>query len=454
MNFLHARLSAWIYLTIALLAVIDVVVGWSVIAPMTAALIILFLCLEIGNAPVIPRTIGLTLIALGLAAAMFGGHLASTALDGFARSKTFLLLFFAVAWLQIPARESPALKAAREVITRQPPGRRFLVAAIGVHILGSVLNLAGLSLVATMIDRKLDPTLLRRLSTALMLGFTSASSWSPFYVSMVVVLTALPTLRWIDIAPFGFMFAMAGISAGFLFDRLAWRRAAGGPVLPPAKLAGRDRWRVVAILGSLALLVVGLVELADISIPVALGLSGPPFSLIWIASMAPTPTTRWSRMRGLIDQVFTGLPTLRNEVLVFVGATVFGVGLSGLIPAGDLGQWLDIWLPSIDARLAVLTFGMAGLSMIGLHPVIVVILIGEVLPPAVVGAPDWIIGLCLLGVWGLSTMISPYSATTLYLARVSGVSAYAMAWRWNPPFVFLAISLVTLGVIALRHLTG
>jgi hypothetical protein len=448
-------LSAWVYLCIAAVALVDVVVDWPGIVPLSAGLTVLFLCLEIANAPPTPRIIGLALIGFGLAAAGYGGQFESAALDGFARSKTFVLLFFAVAWLQIPARESPALKAAREVITRQPPGRRFLVAAFGVHTLGSVLNLAGLSLVATMIDRKLAPDLLKRLTTALMLGFTSASSWSPFYVSMVVVLTALPTLQWIEIAPYGFMFAMISVFSGFFYDRIMWRRGESGGIVrdQAVVMSSHDKIRSMGILGSLAVLVVGLVEVAGISIPVALGLVAPPFALIWTASFASGPATRTAHMRGLVTRVISGLPALRNEVLVFVGATVFGVGVSVLIPADNLGPLLDHWLPSVDVRLACLTFGVAILSMIGLHPVIVVILVGEVLPPEILGAPDWIIGLALLAVWGLSTMISPYSATTLYLARVSGVSAYAVAWRWNLPFVVIAISLVTVGVIVLRHMT-
>jgi len=446
-------LSAWIYLSIAALALIDVGVDWAGIVPLAAGLTVLFLVLEIFNAPPTPRIIGVLLIGAGLAAAAYGGQLEAAALDGFARSKTFLLLFFAVAWLQIPARESPALQAARQVITSQPPGRRFLIAALGVHTLGSVLNLAGLSLVATMIDRRLDAGLLKRLSTALMLGFTSASCWSPFYVSMVVVLTALPTVQWIDVAPFGFLFAMMGVFGGFLYDRVLHRRGAVGGAGEPVRLSSQNKIRVIGVLGSLAVLVVGLVEMAQISIPVALGLVAPPFALIWTASMTPGRSTWATHMWGLARQVVGGLPALRNEVLVFVGATVFGVGVSTLIPAENLGPLLDVWLPSIDARLVALTFGVAALSMIGLHPVIVVILVGEVLPPDVLGAPDWVIGVALLGVWGLSTMINPYSATTLYLARVSGVSAYTMAWRWNPPFVFIAISMISLGAIFLRHST-
>jgi hypothetical protein len=449
----RVSLSAWIYLSIAALALVDVVAHWIFIVPLAAGLTILFLVLEVRAVPTVPRTVGLALIAIGLISAAIGGRLGETALDGFARSKTFVLLFFAVAWLQITARESPALQAIRETITSQPPGRRFLVSAWGVHLLGAVLNLAGLSLVATMIDRRRDPQLLKRLTTALMLGFTSASCWSPFYVSMVVVLTALPTLSWIDVAPYGAVIAVSAIFGGYIFDRIIGRGVREGEAPPSAPLSAADKFRAIGILGSLSVLVVALVEWGGTSIPVSLGLVAPPFALFWTASMSDENSGRFSQMRNLTRRVVTGLPALRSEVMVFVGATVFGVGVSALIPPGDLAPFLDYWVPSIDLRLAVLTFGIAGISMLGLHPVVVVILVGEVLPPEVMGVPDWIMGVALLGMWGLSTMINPYSATTLYLARVSGVSAYTMAWRWNPPFVLIAISLVTLGVIALRHTT-
>ena len=452
MRVLGFPVSSWIYLTIAGLAVVNVVVDWDGAAPLSAGLVILFLVIELPKSPATPRAIGLTLIGLGLIAAAYGGDLMTTALDGFSRSRTFLLLFFAVSWLQIPARESPSLQAAREMITSQPPGRRFLAVALGVHTLGAVLNLAGLSLVATMIEKKMDGTLRKRLTTALMLGFTSASCWSPFYVSMTVVLTAIPGLQWIKVAPFGFAIAMVAIAGGWIYDRLIWRRISKRATDAPAKLSAEQRKNTMGILGVLGVLVVGLVEVAGVSIPVALGLIAPPFSLIWVAAMAPSAFARRARMGDLIGRVVNGLPDLRNEVLVFVGATVFGVGIATLIPAADLSEFLNTWVPSIDMRLAILTFGICALGMIGMHPVIVVILIGEVLPPEVLGVPDWIMGLALLGVWGLSTMINPFSATTLYLARVGGGSGYTMAWRWNPPFVFIATGVVTAGVVALRHL--
>jgi C4-dicarboxylate transporter len=135
-----------------------------------------------------------------------------------------------------------------------------------------------------------------------------------------------------------------------------------------------------------------------------------------------------------------------------VGATVFGVGVSTLIPAADLTQWLDTYIPYVDLRIALLLYGMLAIAGLGLHAVIVIILVGEVFPPEVMGVPDWVLGISLLGIWGLSTLINPYSGTSLYLSRVTNISSFQIAWRWNPPMAFLLTSYTIATIILIRHL--
>ncbi len=41
------------------------------------------------------------------------------------------------------------------------------------------------------------------------------------------------------------------------------------------------------------------------------------------------------------------------------------------------------------------------------------------------------------------TNISPFSATNLYMARVTGQSGWTTAWRWNGPMVIATTALQT-----------
>lgn len=448
-------LSAWVYLAIASLALVDAFVHVPPLIPVTAGLIVLFVALEFRNIPAAQKIAGIGLIAVGVLGAISSGKGAELLIDGIARSRIFLLLFFAVSWLQFPVGQSPALRAVRATIVSQPPGRRFLFMASGVHTLGSVLNLAGLSLLASMVENQKDPHLRRRMTMALINGFGSASSWSPFFIGMIVVLVAIPSLKWTDIGPLGFILALAIVSTAWAYDRLVLRRShpAEAPT-PPVALDKADFWRAAGILVSLIVLAVTIVEFTGTSIPVTLGLMGPPFALVWY-SMIGTRGTRFPhRAVDLSGGVMAHLPSLRNEVLVFVAANIFGLGIASIIPTGDLGHFVNAALPWADAKIAAIVLFFLGCSLIGLHPVIVVISLTAVLPPEALGLKDWVVGLTYAGIWGVSTMVSPFSGTTLFMARVTGVPAHIIGWRWMLPTSLLSGGVIAAIVIALRHGLG
>ncbi len=446
-------ISTGIFLSIIILGIVNALVPVPQMGPITMGLIVSFLLLELKNTPVIQALIGLSLIFAGSLSVVASGTDIGVLIDGFARSRTFLLMFFAVTWLRISASDSPSLGAARRMIVSQPPGRRFLYLAVGVHLLGAVLNLAGLSLLSTMLERQKDPVLRRRMLSALVIGFGSASAWSPFYVAMVVILLAIPTLEWSDVVGWGMLMAVIAIGIGWVYDRIAWRSNGGrGDVVELVPMPVKERWQVAGILASLVFLVIGFVEGMGVTIPISLALIGPPYAMIWYAANPAHLGTAWQRAGALARRVLDAVPGLRNEAFIFVGATVFGVGVSSLIPQADLTLWLDTYLPYVDVRIALLMYVITALGAVGLHAVIVVILVGEVLPPEVMGVPDWLLGVTLLGIWGLSTWVNPYSGTTLFLARVTDISPFTIAWRWHPAVTLIITTLTILAIIAIRHL--
>ncbi len=452
-------LSAWVYVAIAALALVDAFVHVPSLIPVTAALIIALIALEFRAVPIAQKIAGGGLILIGVLGATWGvtgsNNGVDILIDGIARSRIFLLLFFAVAWLQFPVTQSPALQATRATIVSQPQGRRYMCMAFGVHFIGSVLNLAGLSLLASMVEGQKDPLLRRRLAMALINGFGAASSWSPFFIGMIVVLVAIPSLTWRDIGPLGMILTLAIISTGWAYDRLVLRRSHPAETTPgPVALSCTDFWRAAGILISLIVLALSIVEVSGVSIPVTLGLMGPPFALVWYSMIGQRGARFPFRARRLTFDVLSGLPSLRNEVLVFVAANIFGVGITSIIPAGDLGQVVSTVLPWADARIAAIIALILAASAIGLHPVIVVISLSAVLPPQALGLEDWVVGLTYAGIWGVSTMISPFSGTTLYMARVTGVPAHVIGWRWMLPTSLLNGAVIAVIVVGLRHLLG
>ncbi|MDA1089080.1 MAG: hypothetical protein O3A85_02030 [Proteobacteria bacterium] len=441
------------YLAVAVLALIDAFVHLPQLVPVTAGLIVLFIVLQFRQIPFPQKIAGLVLTLIGLIGAAASDHWAGVVIDGIARSRIFLLLFFAVSWLQLPVKQSPSMQAARETIVSQPPGRRFMYMSFGVHVLGSVLNLAGLGLLSTMVEGQKDPHLRRRMTMALINGFGSASCWSPFFIGMIVVLVAIPTLSWRDIGPLGIILALTIITIGWLYDRLVLRAAMPSEAASsPVAISRQHFWRTAALLGSLVGLTIAVVDITGTSIPVTLGLMGPPFAIFWYMSFGAKGTRFPHRAKSLTYEVMKGLPTLRNEVLVFVAANILGVGLSSAIPSQDVAALVNAVLPWTDAKVIAIILFFLITSMIGLHAVIVVIALSSILPPEAIGMRDWVMGLTYVGVWGLSTMVSPFSGTTLYMSRVTGVPAHIIGWRWMAPTAFLNGAVIAGIIIAIRHL--
>ena len=432
--------SAWLYLVLCAVAILQVFwqpEGWKSVAVVLAGV---FLLLEFRNTSVTQRCVGYALAGGGVALGFQAGEGLSVLLDGIAASLKFLLVFFAVAWMQIPAKTSPTLMSARQFVLDQPAGRRFLILAYAAHFLGAFLNLAALTLLSDMVARPKDQRLKDRLAVALMVGFTSASAWSPFYVSVTVVLAALPGLKWVDIAVPGLIMGITVVAVTALIDRFFVRGSRPRPPKGP-RVENANWCKLSMLLGTLMVSVVTLESYFHLSIPVVLGLLAPPFAVIWLF----ISKGRAHEAPGLSRRVVTSLPSLRGEALIFIGANLFGTGVSRILdPAAvagllNIGAWPDMAKPIALAAFIIVIGG------IGLHPVVLVILVGSVLPPEVFGMPPVVMGLVMLGTWGLSTTSSPVSGTTLVVGRLTGESSFRLAWR-RAPLYTLTGALVVAGV--------
>ena len=451
----NISLPAWLYLLIAVLTLFDAFIQAPFLALLTSVLIIAFVILEFKSIPLAQKISGGGLILIGLIGASQSGNSINILFDGIERSRIFLLLFFAVSWLEQTVSLSPALKATRKTIISQPPGRRYLYLAYGVHFIGSVLNLAGLSLLANTMKNQKDIILRNRMARAVINGFGSASSWSPFFVGMIVVLNALPSLNWYDIGPFGMLLAFATISCGWAYDRLILRTSKfSNEEISPVPLSRKNFCRMAGIILSLIGLALLIVEATGTSIPVTLGLLAPPFGLIWYTIINKDKNSLAYGAKEFTFNVLTKLPTLRNEVIVFVAANIFGVGIASIVPTDNLSNTINTFLPWVDTRIFAIIFLFLLASAIGFHPVITIIALTSILPPETLGLSDWVIGLTYAGVWGLSAMISPFSGTTLLVSRIIGVPAHVIGWRWMLPTSILNGFSIALIVIILRHLLG
>ena len=237
------QLSAAIYVVLVMVAITSRIWPAPLSRDIGVALTVAFLMLEVSRTPAFQRNVGISLGIVGGIAAWAGGDLFGALYDGLEKAQLFMVMFFAVMWLRDPAITSPSLRNLRDAVVRQPPGRRYPIIWLTTHFLSSVLNFAALSLLSIMASEQTDRKLQRRLSIAIMLGFAAAASWGPVYVSVAVILTAIPQVRWIDIAPLGLVLSAFTLAIGWTYDRIFLRlpptgtERKGGRRLPPGRSA-------------------------------------------------------------------------------------------------------------------------------------------------------------------------------------------------------------------------
>jgi hypothetical protein len=446
-------LSSWLFLALVVAALLDAF-GVVYAGAAAVAFLALFIVLEIRFVAWPQLGIASVLIVAGLAAAVSqpGAAIpavAATLAKGLKAALPFLVLFAAVAWLTVPALESPSLRAARDTVASQPPGWRFATLALAAHLLGSVFNLVAVSLLAILIGHQEKPEVRKRFARALAQGFATATAWSPLFVGTAVILAVLPEVRWIAIAPYGVGIAMLLLVVAWSADRLfnPARAPLGRAAVP---LPPDAAWRLAGLVTALLAGVIGLVELTGFSIPIVLGLIGPPFAMLWRAKRGSSAAGEI--VADLARKVVRGLADLRTETLMFTAANTFSAGIAAAVPAAQAGEAVGRLGLGPDGLILAFAFALIGASALGIHPVIAVVLIGPVVPPETFGLPLPLLALLLMALWGMGTNVSPFSATNIIMARAVRVNHWLIAWRWNLPFSLAGAGVVAAAVVGLRRL--
>lgn len=341
------------------------------------------------------------LSGLGAAGIAWGGAQGVSGLiaRGFAQNIPLISMLIAVSFLQLI---STAPGGGREELST---GRFALLRTlIGVHLFGAVINFSAVAIFADRLAAR------ARLSTDQALGlsqsFVIGALWSPFYGAMAVALTVAPGASLLRLMGTGIPLTLAAILLTWLTlssGRHGHARDFEGYPLHlealwvPAVLAVgvlivhelKPAWSVLAVITALAPLV---------TVATLLARQGNRAS----ASLARLSTTR--------------LPEMANEVALFLAAGVLSAGMAGVIGALDLGVPFHRFG---GAEASIVLAVVVLVAWLGLHPVILVSVIGPWLAPL---APDpTLLAMTCLMAWGAGLPGCPMSGTVIAMNARYGV---------------------------------
>lgn len=301
---------------------------------------------------------------------------------------------------------------------------------LGVHFLGTILNLSTVFMVGDKLARRGPLTTPQLL--ALNRGLSSAALWSPFFASMGVVLSLAPDVQYTQIAVVGFPLAMLSglLTTLELQRRFDLAEVAGFSLAPRSLLMPVGMAALVMLFHFVLTPSLTIVSIITFLLPAVAVLSnlrdGPLFTL-----------------RRVHQHTLTRLPAMRGEISLFLAAGLLTLGLSTLVSAAAGNDWT--LFEHFGAPQGMISFAAIALSALaGLHPIIGVSVLASVLN--LEGGEQTLFAFVALSSWAVGTSVGPLSGINLSLQGRYGVSGYRM--MVNNLLYAGVLSLLSLGAIA------
>ncbi|MCR4265286.1 hypothetical protein [Nitratireductor sp. ZSWI3] len=408
------------------------------------------------------RRLGLAaLVPLCLSLVAFAGALArGVSADGLlhaADRALFLTALLSMLTLlrQAASRSRDVLRAGA-YLTGQPPGRRYMALCFGGHLFGTLINLGGLAILLDMVARAnkanlsgLPPALqelrLKRMTLAIVRGFTLVAFWSPLGFAVNSVLLAMPGLDYAFLGPLGLALTMPVFALGWMFDRMLAPRGNRHAFAPPEP-AGGSVLRLVGHVALLGLLVMVLHSQSPLSFQEALLITVPVYALTWLLSAGAGRQAVGAAAAGVASTI-RALPMAAGEIGVFASAGLLSVLLLEVLPVETIETMLngaDLPPEAISAMLGLATLGLA---LVGVNPIITVSVLGSLVAQVgIAGLSQAAAAFAMLSAWSAAMGLSPFITTVAYAGAIVGRSPVTVGMRWNGAYAATLLVLSQLAV--------
>jgi hypothetical protein len=253
--------------------------------------------------------------------------------------------------------------------------------AIGVHLLGAVINLSVIMVFADRMKGTIKLTPVQQF--ILTRNFAAAAWWSPFFVATGIALIYAPGMQWEKTFIPGAMMALTAI----VFSSIdAYRRTKGDFIGYPI----RRESLFIPLFMATAIIVLHFLW-PDISILVLICLLAPSASILLMRTT--------SRRESLFRFVNQKLPQIGSQFALFLAAGIFSNGISAIILSYP--QFFNLDSFTFGPILFSLTLAsMIIVGLVGVHPVISIAIASPMLLPL---NPDPTqLGFLFLSAWAIS----------------------------------------------------
>lgn len=455
MTALLTRIRGFLTFCLALVFLVNVFVNSPTLKNLNLILLVIVLVLCFPVVTGSSRAISYASIAIGALLLLYYQAPLHFWIQALEESLFLIVLFVLVPLLGIPIEHGGYFKALQGYFQRHIHTERhfyLFVSSISAFI-GVLVNLAVVPLVhqiSRASEKSKNPKLL---STAISRGFTSTTIWSPTTVA-VALIVKITGVEWTTFFPYGLLCGLICGVIGYGLSLFENRHFRWKETLSPQQEPGIFERRKIGELGAFgffllfSVLVISLIT--GIQAIIVVSIIALIFPLFWMGLIKRLKIF----LRAVRNQYFKErLPKLKNETMLFVGASFLATGIS----YSHVGEYIPFFLNYIVSSSPLLLsltiiFFSTIFALFGVHPVIIVTVIGSTVKAAAYNVSPTFMALTLAISWAMSITVSPSAATLIAVSGVTGESPLTAGLRWNFAYVLLTIGVLVLTLNILRLL--
>ncbi|WP_436640790.1 hypothetical protein [Microbaculum sp. FT89] len=423
------------------IALIDALVGRSVLTTIGGAILAVYLVASLATARPANRILALMILAAATGVATVDGRLAAIP-EAF--SETLVLAAFVPSahLLRSVAESDQRVRRFRDLLGDADPGARPAWLLVGSNLLGSVLTVGAVAVLSPVFADRSQPSLRRNDAVSVVAGTALALTWSPFFVAMAVVSSFLP-----DVPLWAAILMGLGLSALGLAITLVLLRTPK-PLRTAARAAGALRGFVPLI--AIAGLAVVLLRLSgDLSTLAAACVTMPPLCALLVVTRAQSVREGARQIPEVLRYTAQRIRNIGAEVGILALAFMLGLvvrsspAVSDAVAASGLAHAPGLLI------LFIVPLGMIGAGMLSVHPIVSASLMLAVFSGQNTGVSDLaLMGATLVG-WSASAMLSFSGLLLMVTTSLGDVPRSQLIFGRN---ILVALIFATLGALVLALL--
>lgn len=317
-------------------------------------------------------------------------------------------------------------------------GSLFLFITLVTNMFSSILLMGSVPIMFSLVEDSVKKRVVnykRFIATSISRGFSLSTLWAPGAATIFLV-GQVTGVGWSKIFFPGLFLALIGITVSSLLEFKRYGRSANSQdseidtlTAEEKRIAGHKVWHIVGAIIAVILLTMLFIRLnIGTSSSSAVVLSGILVFLVWVFLLRKESQLK----TGLKNYWSKGILKAADLAPFFVAIGVFSGAFQNSSLAILLEQSLQGFAQSLGLFAVILIpISIMVLALVGLHPFISVVLLGQILMTLQLPLPVITLALCLNLGGSIAYMVSPFAGIIMTMAKFTDSAAVDIAIRWN-----------------------